>query len=276
VTDAAARPGPEVKGQESAAAVPSWAPLKAQHSRSFPGGAAERLVFGALWAHALPGTRCWPSVALLCSETGLSRSAVLRALGELERRGLSVRTRDRGRHNVYTMIPAATVHLASRDTGVTQTPVSHRHQCQGDTGVVSHRHLTSVPQTPEVVPEKNTREEERERPCGAPEGDAASLSGYRLPRLTEIVETLHSIGRTPGPYFQRNNAHAVARKLADAPRRALGRPGFRVWPILRSIRRVAEQAGPAGAALPSDVVILKAFEEAEAQVAAEVARETAT
>jgi hypothetical protein len=111
--------------------------------------------------------------------------------------------------------------------------------------------------------ERDTRETTKERDTsGALDSAAGSLSQRHLPKLGEIVEAIHAIARGLECYADRNNAHAVARRLADAPRRTLDEKSFRPASIINSVRRIAEQAGSAGGRLPSAVVIVKAVETA--------------
>jgi hypothetical protein len=103
----------------------------------------EKLVALALADHANDAAVCWPSVTRISTRSGVSRSTVIRTIGELERRGLIGRSRRTGARNGYrlnwchrdTSVPQTPV-SAGHLTGVTQTP----HQCQADTSLVSGRH----------------------------------------------------------------------------------------------------------------------------------------
>ena len=89
-----------------------------------------RLVLYALACHAPDETQeCFPSVAALEEETGLSRRGVFRALAELEEAGLLVRWSGRGQCSVNTYT------LAMHDPGgEAEKPVHNSAEgCQADT-----------------------------------------------------------------------------------------------------------------------------------------------
>jgi len=103
----------------------------------------EKLVALALADHANDAGVCWPSVTRLSTRSGVSRSTVIRTIGELERHGLIGRSRRTGARNGYRLnwchrdtSVTQTLVSAGHLTGVTQTP----HPCQADTSLVSGRH----------------------------------------------------------------------------------------------------------------------------------------
>lgn len=163
MTVASNRSQPAANAEPAPVTLPPWVGLQASHAVDFPGGPAERLVFGALIAHAAPRDHAWPSITRVVLETGLSRSSVIRALANLVASGLVAKKATTGRHNMYVLAVEMVIALSSTWTSVTQTPVSHRHRLNGKsvvnllgTGVretrvpVSHGHHTSVTLTPEV------------------------------------------------------------------------------------------------------------------------------
>jgi hypothetical protein len=63
----------------------------------------QKLLLFALASRANPADRCWPSVARVCRDTGLSRRAVQIHLGHLTTHGLVVREGRHGRSNIYRL-----------------------------------------------------------------------------------------------------------------------------------------------------------------------------
>jgi Helix-turn-helix domain len=63
----------------------------------------QKLLLFALASRANRADRCWPSVARVCRDTGLSRRAVQIHLGHLATRGLVVRDGRYGRSNIYRL-----------------------------------------------------------------------------------------------------------------------------------------------------------------------------
>jgi len=194
--------------------------------------------------------------------TGYSRRTVQNALADLIDGGILLVSRRPGQRTSYRLESAHVRSLASLQPAHEVHP---RTTCTGAGDAREGR----TPDTPPAHPvhqhplERDTRETTKERDTsGALDSAAGSLSQRHLPKLGEIVEAIHAIARGLECYADRNNAHAVARRLADAPRRTLDEKSFRPASIINSVRRIAEQAGSAGGRLPSAVVIVKAVETA--------------
>lgn len=114
----------------------------------------EKLVMLAILDHwSKTAEHPWPGTSRLEQWTSLSRSAVLRAVGRLEKRGVLAVKRNPGRPNSYDVsrvcdahLPVSNRHQSLPDTGGSQTP----DPCLPDT-------TTSVCQTPEGIHGRNPR-----------------------------------------------------------------------------------------------------------------------
>ena len=94
---------------------------------------------------------CYPSIPRICTESGLGRSTVIRAIKRLEGRGLLTIEKTFGKSNYYRL-----------QTSITEIPVSERHPFQRATAPVSERHPTSVTVTPEPkVTQKNPKSQRK-------------------------------------------------------------------------------------------------------------------
>ena len=80
-----------------------WQIIKFATAPAFPGGAAERLVFLALFGHANFESACWPSLATLARETGFGVRRVQLAIAALRAQGLVGWDSRIGRSNRYTL-----------------------------------------------------------------------------------------------------------------------------------------------------------------------------
>jgi DNA-binding transcriptional MocR family regulator len=88
--------------------------------------------------HASESGSCWPAVATMAAETGLSRRTVQRALRRLEAAGLiSVRPTGRGSLYVLALPRKANPQVVSR--------------CQSDASEASESHLRGVRVTPKAL-----------------------------------------------------------------------------------------------------------------------------
>lgn len=96
-----------------------------------------KLVLFVLADHADKEWKCWPSISTLVDRTCSSKSSVIRAIVELEAIGVVSTTKESGRSTMYQI---------------------HNNRCQPDTGVtltpVSHRHRTGVTLTPDTIRKK--------------------------------------------------------------------------------------------------------------------------
>lgn len=138
--------------------------------------------------------RCWPSLPWLTTRTGLPRRSLIRALDELEARGLMERSRGKGHSSTqYRLVlaPGAAVNRAEApppppraapltpDLAVPLAPAAT--DCGAplapQTGtVVPPRHLSSAPQAPRTRKEPGKKREQRERASLPAPGRGRSLS----------------------------------------------------------------------------------------------------
>ena len=107
-------PRQERMSREEVSGVRPWDLLRAATSPRFPGGPAERVLFLALWRHADFEGVCWPSVALLARESGLSRRRAGIALARLVEAGLVTVQSLRGRSHLFELDIERVIDLAAQ------------------------------------------------------------------------------------------------------------------------------------------------------------------
>jgi len=138
-----------------------------------------------LLADAHNAGKSWPSVATLARQSGLHRSSVLRAIGDLSKAGVLTVERRSGRSSIYRL------HLDS--TGSTARPVAQRDRSQSATGVVAQRDRTGSTARPRTI--KNHKEPELPRtPAGAREAGGVDVGAARRGLDARLLERLQRRG----------------------------------------------------------------------------------
>lgn len=120
----------------------------------------EKLVLLALAnRHNKDTGKCYPSMTCMADDTGANRRSVMRAITELEKRGLITTQRYGGKSNYYHLNIGKVTFQTTSDT---ESPVTQWHQCQSDTSdrespaLVTESHHTSDTESPE--PKRNLKD----------------------------------------------------------------------------------------------------------------------
>ena len=109
---------------------------------------ASKAVLISLADNANDAGVCWPSVATICTRTCLHRTTIMRAILDLERRGILVIDHSNGRHNTYRLtVDSYPQPVAQRDRSHSATgSVERPDQSHSATPPVAqrdtNRHLT--------------------------------------------------------------------------------------------------------------------------------------